>query len=104
MKQLFAILLFLLIGFETFAQGIPFGYSVQLKQKSIPGLPGLHSFAVAQWQGKWLLVGGRRYGLHARQPNSSFPAASNNTDILVVDVAQQQFWSVSVNALPVSIR
>ena len=104
MKQLFAILLFLLSGFENFAQGIPFGYSVQLKQKSIPGLPGLHSFAVAQWQGKWLLVGGRRDGLHARQPNSSFPAASNNTDLLVVDVAQQQFWSVSVNALPVGIR
>lgn len=81
-----------------------FNYFVQLQPVSIPGLPGLHSYAHAQHNGKWLIVGGRKDGLHPRQPFSSFPSASNNTDIYVIDIASKQFWSASVNTLPVNMQ
>ncbi len=78
-------------------------YTLELVPVSIPNLPGLHSFAHGQANGKWLIIGGRRDGLHARQPFNAFPAAENNTDIYVIDVNTQQFWSTSVNSLPTGI-
>lgn len=78
-------------------------YSVELTPVSINNLPGLHSFAFAQANGKWLVIGGRKDGLHARQPFNAFPESSNNTDIYVVDINTQQFWSASLNSLPISI-
>lgn len=87
-----------------FAQQIPFNYSVKLKPVTLTNLPGLHSFAVAQSGGKWLVIGGRKDGLHARQPFSAFPAASNNTDIYVIDVNAQQFWIASVNSLATGLK
>ena len=82
-----------------YAQTIPFDYSVKLKPFTISNLSGLHSYVVAQSGGKWLIIGGRKDGLHARQPFNAFPAASNNTDIYVVDVNTQQFWTSPVTVL-----
>jgi hypothetical protein len=45
-----------------------FPYEVELRPVTIPGLPGLHSFAFGQHNGRWLIVGGRTDGLHPRQP------------------------------------
>jgi hypothetical protein len=81
-----------------------FNYSVELDPVNVPGLPGLHSYAFAQHDGKWLMIGGRRDGLHARQPFNAFPASQNNTDIFVIDVNASQFWTAPVSILPVSIR
>lgn len=87
-----------------FSQTIPFNFSVKIKPVTISNLPGLHSFAVAQSNGKWLIIGGRKDGLHARQPFNAFPAASSNTDIYVVDVNLQQFWTASVNSLSTGLK
>lgn len=87
-----------------FAQQIPFNYSVKLKPVTITNLPGLHSFAVAQAGNKWLVIGGRKDGLHARQPFNAFPAAYNNSDIYVIDIITKQFWSTSVNQLPRDLK
>lgn len=103
MKNLVATLLVFLGSVLLFAQAIPFEYDVTLVPKSIPNFPGLHSFAFGQANGKWVIIGGRRDGLHARQPNSSFPAVSNNTNIMVIDPISNQYWSVSLNSLPASI-
>jgi hypothetical protein len=103
MKNLFATLLVSLGSVLLFAQAIPFEYDVTLVPKSIPNFPGLHSFAFGQANGKWVIIGGRRDGLHARQPNSSFPAVSNNSDIMVIDPISNQYWSASSNTLPTSI-
>jgi hypothetical protein len=80
-----------------------FEYDLLLEPVSFPNLPGLHSYAFGQHDGKWLVLGGRKDGLHARQPFNAFPAAQNNTDIYVIDVDGQQFWSASVTSLPTSI-
>jgi len=103
MKNLFAALLFTLGSALLFAQTIPFDYEVKVVPKSISNFPGVHSFAYGQANGKWVIIGGRRDGLHARQPNSAFPATSNNKDIFVIDPVSHQIWSASLNVLSVSI-
>lgn len=80
-----------------------FPYDLQLTPITIANLPGLHSYAFAQHNGKWLIIGGRKDGIHARQPFNAFPNSQNNTTIYVVDIETQLFWSASVNSLPTSI-
>ena len=100
MKKVFSIfvLYFTLIG-----NAQNFDYTLQLQPVTVSGLPGLHSYAFGQHNGKWLLIGGRADGLHARQPFNSFPQNQNNSNLYVVDVATQQVWSASVSSLPTSI-
>lgn len=86
----------------SFAQ-TSFNYTLELNPVSIPGLQGLHSYAFGQHEGKWLIIGGRRDGLHARQPFNAFPQLQNNTEAFVIDVQSQQFWAASLSSLPTSI-
>lgn len=104
MKQLIFFLFLLLLATvsEVRAQS-SFAYNVELAPVVVSNLPGLHSFAFGQHDGKWLIIGGRTDGLHARQPFNAFPGAQNNTDIYVIDVSGQQWWSSSLNVLPTSI-
>lgn len=86
------------------AQEDYFPYQVSLTPISISGLPGLHSYTYGQHNGQWLILGGRLDGLHARQPNSSFPASQNNQQLFVVNLQASQVWSTSVMSLPIGIR
>jgi len=81
-----------------------FPFQVSLKPEIIPGLPGLHSYAYGLHEGKWLIIGGRLDGIHARQPFNAFPATYNNKHIYVVDPQTHQMWSVNTDALTTSIR
>ncbi len=81
-----------------------FFYDIRLEEISIPEFKGLHSFAYAQHDGKWLLVGGRTDGLHARQPMAAFPNAYNNQDLIVMDPVTKEYWSAPLDPLPVDIR
>jgi hypothetical protein len=103
MKKLLTSVLMSLGSLVVFAQTIPFEYEVTIVPKTVPNFPGVHSFAFAEANGKWVIIGGRRDGLHARQPNSSFPAASNNADIFVIDPVTAQFWSAPLSTLTVGI-
>lgn len=102
MKILYKIVLLLISSF-AFSQ-TTFDYQVQLNPITIPNFPGIHSYAFAQHNGKWLIIGGRIDGIHARQPFNAFPATSNNTNIYVVDIATNQFWSASVNTLATALK
>lgn len=102
MKALYKILL-LFISSLVYSQNT-FDYQVQLNPINIPNFPGIHSYAFAQHDGKWLLVGGRIDGIHARQPFNSFPQSNNNTNLYVVDIATNQFWSASVNSLSTALK
>lgn len=101
-KLLLLTLLFLFSN-KVFSQ-TDFPYDVVLTPITISNLPGLHSYAFAQNDGKWLIIGGRKDGIHARQPFNAFPNSNNNTDIYVVDIANQQSWSVSLNSLSNEIK
>ena len=57
-----------LIGQSTFP------FDVVLEPLTITNLPGMQSYAAAQHNGKWLIIGGRIDGLHQRQPWQAFNA------------------------------
>ena len=102
MKKYIIALLFLVL--PTAVAQTTFNFDVVLTPVTVSGLPGLHSYAFGQYNGKWLIIGGRKDGIHARQPFNAFPEAQNNTDIYVVDIATQQKWSASVNTLPTGLK
>jgi hypothetical protein len=89
---------------DATSQDHPFDFSVALQPVEIPELPGVHSYAYGQHNGKWLIIGGRIDGLHARRPFESFPASHNNTSIFVIDVANRKFLSASILSLPTGLR
>lgn len=102
-SKILPALFLLLLSMNSKAQE-SFEYDLQLIPVSIPGFPGLHSYAFGQYNGKWVFIGGRRDGLHARQPFNAFPAAQNNTDIFVADVQTQQYWSAPLSSLSAGLR
>lgn len=77
--------------------------NVVLQEITIPGMPGIQSFAWGQHNGEWLLIGGRTDGLHRRQPFAAFLAADNNTSAYVVDPVTQQVWTASMSTLPAAV-
>lgn len=81
-----------------------FDYQVELTPVHVANLPGLQSYVFAQHDNKWIIIGGRKDGLHARQPFNAFPLANNNSTIYVVDINTNQSWSVSLSTLSTSIQ
>jgi len=102
MKNSFTLALLLLFSFLTAQNN--FDYQVQLTPITVPNLPGLHSYAFGQNAGKWLIIGGRLDGIHARQPFNAFPSSNNNTTIYVVDINTLQLWSASLSTLAVGLQ
>lgn len=98
MRNLSIAVLFFFSLLKPFAQD-SFNYEVLIEPMSISGLVGLHSYVFAQHNGKWLIVGGRRDGIHARQPFNAFPANQNNNLFYVIDPVNGQVWSKSITEL-----
>ena len=74
-----------------------------LEEVTVPGMPGLQSFAWGQHDGQWFLIGGRTDGLHRRQPPFAFLAADNNVVAYVVDPVTRQVWTAPIEALPQAV-
>lgn len=102
MKKAQLLIITTLLTLSSFAQ-TTFNYTLKVEPFQISNLPGLHSFAFAQYDGKWLLLGGRIDGLHARQPFNAFPASGNNKVIYVIDPITNQKWERNVSELPTAI-
>jgi hypothetical protein len=81
-----------------------FNYEVKLNPVQVEGLPGLHSYVFGQHDGKWIIIGGRKDGIHARQPFNAFPENFNNSTIYVVDVYSNELWTSSLDDLAVGIQ
>jgi hypothetical protein len=73
-------------------------YRIELRERSLGDidLPTLHSFAVGQFDGKWLMISGRTNGLHGfdggLSPEGNFPPQSQNRDAWVIDPVAKQSW------------
>lgn len=78
--------------------------NLMIEPVNIAGLPGLQSFACGQYNGKWLLIGGRLDGLHRRQPWASFDLEGHNTQLFVVDPINLQTWAANLSTLPQTIQ
>jgi hypothetical protein len=85
--------------------GVP--YSISLKEFSITGLPGLHSFATAGTANRLLLIGGRTSGLHGfpqsrnAASSPSFPTSAQNDTIYLLDLPHAKLLGqAKVDQLP----
>ncbi len=77
------------------------GFSISLVEVSVSGFPGVQSFAWGKSSdGKWLIIGGRRDGLHPPQPFNAFQPTYDNYDLIVVDPVTGQVWTYPVSSLP----
>lgn len=95
----------LLVGMPLMATAQDLGdRTVVLEEVVISGMPGLQSFACGQHLDEWLLIGGRKDGLHRRQPPVTFLAADNNSVAYVVNPQSGQVWSASLGALPTAVQ
>jgi hypothetical protein len=73
-------------------------FQVNLVEVPFPGAPALHSFAAAQFNGKWLFIGGRTNGIHSFEPlpiNNFSPSQANHW-VWVVDPGQSRAVSVDL--------
>ncbi|MCU0345612.1 MAG: T9SS type A sorting domain-containing protein [Saprospiraceae bacterium] len=95
-------IIFLLFPFLLAAQNAPF--SIHLEPVNIPNVGGIQSYAFAQHEGKWLIIGGRLDGLHRRQPWATFDVAGHNTSLIVIDPVAQQKWTAPLASLPVPLQ
>jgi len=95
--HLASLLLTFLLAFSSQAQS---NFNFYLEPLSISGLNGLQSFAHGEYQGKWILFGGRLDGLHQRQPFAAFSNSDHNDQIIVVDINAESSQSYATNMLP----
>lgn len=82
----------------------PEAFELTLEERSITGMPALQSFAFGQYNGHWILAGGRKDGLHKRRPFEAFDPADDNTVLYVVDPQNNRVFSAQSSALPAAIR
>jgi hypothetical protein len=70
-------------------------YRIELRPYSLGAIdmPTLHSFAVGQYDGKFLFISGRTNGLHTFDFfEENFPPQFQNRDVWVVDFQSRQSW------------
>ncbi|MEO8664568.1 MAG: T9SS type A sorting domain-containing protein [Ignavibacteria bacterium] len=87
-------IIILMLTLKSHSENDP--YSIELERVMMPGTPSIHSFAFAESNGKWLLVGGRTNGLHGFDAGSSFPKQYANKNIFVVNPNTVETWSKNV--------
>lgn len=75
-------------------------YSITLEEVTFPEWPGMHSFVIGEWEGKWLLMTGRTGGLHGFLPPDPFPVIEANNKIRMLDPITGEMWSSFTNTLP----
>lgn len=79
-------------------------YQVLLEPLTIPGLEAVQSYAYGQYDGKWLIIGGRTDGLHRRQPFASFSESGNNRTLLVIDPVAEKKWTAPLSSLSIGLQ
>lgn len=77
-----------------FSHNLPFEIEIKKAKVELPA--GLHSYAFAVYQGKWLLIAGRTNGMHTFNPNDNFPPQKQNRTVYVIDPASGRTYSRSL--------
>ena len=67
---------------------------ISLEQLEIEGMPYLHSFAYAQYEGKYLMIGGR----------TGIPTTELNYNVFVFDPIEKKTWETSLESLDLTIK
>lgn len=104
MRNIIWLPIFIFSLYATLSTAQSFEYEVKLEPISIDGLGGIQSYVFGQYDGKWLIAGGRLDGLHRRQPWASFDEAGNNKKLWVIDPINKTQWSTNINELSIDIQ
>lgn len=78
-------------------------FRVMLEELPLAGFPGVQAFVVGESDGKLLVIGGRKDGLHRRQPFAAFDVPGMNNHIFVLDPMTQTLWSKPLSELTVAL-
>jgi hypothetical protein len=89
-------LLVLGISVQSLWAQSPLDYTIKIEAVNLEGLPGLQSFALGTYDGKWIFIGGRLDGLHRRQPWATFWDEDSNKRIYLVDPAENMIWDTDL--------
>lgn len=97
------ITLFLLLS--TFLLNVysQWDYRVEIVPDTIENLPALHSYVFAQQENEYLIIGGRKDGIHPRQPFAAFNEADKNTKAFVINPKTKQVWESNLSGLSTSL-
>ncbi|TWT74584.1 hypothetical protein Pla123a_34080 [Posidoniimonas polymericola] len=78
---------------------LPYGVDLRKVTLGSAALPSLHSYAAAEYDGKWVLLSGRTNGLHgfSQMAAQNFPTADRNFDVWVIDPVAGESWSRSLH-------
>ena len=60
-------------------------FTITLEEVTYSDWPGIHSFALGEWDGRWLIMTGRTGGLHGFLPPTPFPIIDANKQIHLFD-------------------
>lgn len=93
-----------LIGFLFNKAQISNNYSILVKPHKNIGFNGLQSYASGQYDGKIILIGGRKEGLHQRQPFAAFDPQFNNTEIVIINPLNNTYATRFLDSLPVPLN
>jgi len=106
MKNLFLLLCFLSLNLRYISAQPPsigdpaeLPFTLEIEDVTQDELPGFHSMAFAQWDGWWVIIGGRVGGLHGFFPFTAFPENEANTNIWLIDPATGDALNFGVDAL-----
>ena len=79
------------------------GFKLSLEEWPMPDAPGVQSFALGRHNGYWLVLGGRRDGLHRPQPFAAFDPVGHNVELFVLDPEAKQVWKQGLEGFPVPL-
>ena len=74
-------------------------FKVDLEEVFWPQAPGIHSFALGEWDGNWYIFGGRTNGLHGFLSPLAFPSDGRQEAIQVINPEKQQNFQLSLDGL-----
>ena len=94
----------LLLMAAVVSAGVPFTIDASEDVSSqFPGAPRVQSFSFAQWEGRWVFIGGRKTGYHSVGGGTAeFLRADANREVWVVDttVSPARTYHVPLDQLP----
>ena len=89
--------------FSLLSFGQPAPFSVKLEPIILKEFSGLQSYAWARAGDNIILFGGRKEGLHKRQPFASFNKTFNNSEIIMINPGTQQTIRKGLGSVPAPI-
>jgi hypothetical protein len=96
-----SFIFFFLFALNSFAQEFP--YTVVLNPVYSSQDIALQSFAYGTWENRVLLIGGRKDGLHERQPFASFDVAGMPSNISILDLNNYSSTPVEFDVIDVAL-